>query len=180
MNPKLQHAILALIAIAALSAGVLLGQSQRGATPASTPASTPLADPVTQLTTLTLPDLNGKPQDFAQWKGKRWVVNFWATWCTPCREEMPMLAALATQNPDTVQVIGIGIDTPEAMRDFVKQTPVPYPLLVGGNDVIALTARLGNKAMALPYTVVLDASGTVRGQHLGKVTAAQLNILLGL
>lgn len=174
MKPLLQRALFILVAAAALVGGVWVGQHKNA--PQSAAASTP--DAAQKLASLTLPDLEGKAQSLGQWQGKKWVVNFWATWCTPCREEMPMLGKLAKEHKGKVQFIGIGIDTPEDMAKFARETPVPYPLLVGGNDIIELTAQLGNKAMALPFTVVLDERGTVTGQHMGRISEEQLQEML--
>ena len=175
MKPALQRALFVLVAAAALAGGVWVGQYKNAPQPAAAPAP----NAAQKLASLTLPDLEGKAQSFGQWQGKKWVVNFWATWCTPCREEMPMLAELARQHEGAVQFLGIGIDTPEEMAKFARETPVPYPLLVGGNDIIELTAQLGNTAMALPFTVVLDERGTVIGQRMGRISEAQLQALLG-
>ena len=174
MKPPLQRVLFVVVAVAALAGGVWVGQHNNA--PQSAAAATP--DAGQKLASLTLPDLEGKAQSLAQWQGKKWVVNFWATWCTPCREEMPMLAKLARQHEGAVQFLGIGIDTPEDMAKFARETPVPYPLLVGGNDIIELTAQLGNKATALPFTVVLDERGTVTGQHMGRISEAQLQEML--
>ncbi len=171
MSTTLQRTLFIVVALAALAGGVLVGQHKNTPSP-------PAANATQQLAALTLPDLEGKPQPLAQWRGKKWVVNFWATWCTPCREEMPMLASLAKQYGSEVQFIGIGIDEAAEMAKFARETPVPYPLLVGGNDIIELTSKLGNQAMALPFTVVLDESGKVLGQHMGKVSEEQIKGML--
>jgi len=171
MKPLVQNALLVAVALTALAAGALFKQHQ------NTPQAA-AADGPTRLQNLTLPDLEGTQQPLNQWRGKKWVVNFWATWCTPCREEMPMLGQLARAHEGQVQFIGIGIDTPEAMKKFIQETPVPYPLLTGGNEAIELSAALGNSAMALPFTVVLDEHGKLIGQHMGKVTEAQIEAML--
>lgn len=177
MKPMVQRALIGALALAALAAGVWVGQGKN--LPPIVAKATAVAPAAHEkLAALTLPDLAGTPQAMSQWRGKIWVVNFWATWCTPCREEMPMLAAASQRHEGRVQFLGIGIDSPEKMQAFLRETPVPYPLLVGGNEVIELTAELGNSAMALPYTLVLDANGMVRGQHLGKITEVQLEGLL--
>ena len=151
-------ATLAVVMLAALAAGVWVSQSQ------VPPAA------VTRLQALTLDALAGQPQPLSQWRGKVWVVNFWATWCAPCREEMPMLATLARKHEGSVQFLGIGLDAPEALRAFAREVSVPYPLLASHGGVLDLTAALGNQAMALPFTVVLDAHGYVVARHMGKVS----------
>ena len=165
-----------LVALLALAGGVMMGQ-RKAALPA--PAGVDLDAPK-KLEALALLDLEGRTQHLSQWNGKIRVVNFWATWCTPCREEMPMLAQLARELEGKVQFIGIGIDEAHDMREFIKKTPVSYPLLVGGAEVIPLTSELGNKSTALPFTVVIDASGRLRAYRGGKVTEEQVREMVGL
>jgi thiol-disulfide isomerase/thioredoxin len=102
---------------------------------------------------LTLPDLDGRQQAMAQWRGKMLVVNFWASWCAPCVEEMPAFSRLQRQYAaQGVQFVGIGIDEVENMRSFVKTMPVAYPLLAP----IRPPARcLACSIKGLPYTLVI-------------------------
>jgi len=125
---------------------------------------------------VTLVDLDGKPQPFAQWAGKVRVFNYWATWCPPCVEEMPMLSRLQSQYAAKgVQFVGIGMDEVDKMRTFVRQSPVSYPLLVGvtrPSDNPGLTVR------GMPYTVVVDRAGKVAFSLYGAVKEADLDPLL--
>jgi thiol-disulfide isomerase/thioredoxin len=129
---------------------------------------------------IVLPDAEGRQQALAQWRGKVLVVNFWATWCAPCREEMPQF--VATQSRDGakgVQFVGIAVDDPEKVRAFVKQVGLNYPALIGGYGAIELSRRLGNDLAALPFTIVLDRAGRVAHTQLGPLKPAKLNDLLG-
>ena len=117
-----------------------------------------------------LPDLDGRVQTLGQWRGKVLVVNYWATWCTPCRDEMPMFSALqARYAARGVQFVGIADDEADKVREFVRQTPVAYPLLIGAVDAFGITAELGNAAMALPFTIVLDRDGKLHAAALGRM-----------
>jgi thiol-disulfide isomerase/thioredoxin len=125
---------------------------------------------------VTLPDLDGKPQPFAQWEGKLRAINYWATWCPPCIEEMPMFSRLQERHAaQGVQFIGIGMDEVEKMQAFVKKTPVSYPLLVG---VTSPSDNPGLTVRGMPYTVVLDRAGKVVFSLYGGVKEADLEPLL--
>lgn len=124
---------------------------------------------------LRLPDLAGQQQDMAQWRGKVVIVNFWATWCAPCREEVPLFVAAKQQYADKpLEIVGIGIDHAAKLRDFAANYRVNYPILVAGSEAIEIMRELGNKAAALPYTVLLDRSGGVVGQRLGAFRKEEL------
>ncbi|OFZ96889.1 MAG: hypothetical protein A3H35_00865 [Betaproteobacteria bacterium RIFCSPLOWO2_02_FULL_62_17] len=131
---------------------------------------------IANLWTLPLQDLEGKSQPLTRWKGKILVVNFWATWCEPCRVEVPAL--VRTQDKyvaNGVQIVGISLDSASKVREFAKEFKVQYPLVIGSLDCIEITRKLGNKAAGLPYTVVLDANGVIKARHLGGISEAQLD-----
>ncbi|PKO46527.1 MAG: redoxin [Betaproteobacteria bacterium HGW-Betaproteobacteria-22] len=117
-----------------------------------------------------LVDSNDMTQDLKQYQGKIVVVNFWATWCPPCREEMPELSAFHDAYQDkNVTVLGIAVDDPAAVKEFLAATPVSYPVLIGEMEANALGDRLGNDKGILPYTVILNADGTIVSTHFGRV-----------
>ncbi len=139
----------------------------------------PQDEAVAELRGLTLPDAAGTAQNFAQWKGKVLVLNFWATWCEPCREEIPALVRIQQKFASNgVQIVGIGIDSPGKIREFSKEFQINYPLTVGGLDQIDLSRRLGNKIGGLPYTLILDRSGRLIKTKLGGISEAELEQLL--
>ena len=113
-------------------------------------------------------DLEGRTRRLLDWRGQVVVCNFWATWCAPCREEVPLLVAAKQQYaPNGLEVVGIGIDHVDKIRDFAANYRVNYPMLVAGSEAIEMMRGLGNRAGALPYTVLLDRSGGIAGQRLG-------------
>ena len=120
-----------------------------------------------------LPDMEGREVAFKTYLGKPLVVNFWATWCAPCVEEMPALNEMAQSMPE-IQFVGIGIDTVDKIRQFVAKVPVSYPLLVAGHGGIALLRELGNPAGGLPFTVMFDANGSMIDTILGQVQPTDL------
>jgi thiol-disulfide isomerase/thioredoxin len=124
---------------------------------------------------LTLSDLQGQPQSVGQWRGKILIVNYWATWCHPCREEMPGFSRLQTKYVDKgVQFVGISIDTPVKIIEFQEKTPVSYPLLIGDIGVMESSAELGNTRQALPFTAVFDRNGKLHSTKLGRFSETAL------
>ena len=125
---------------------------------------------------LTLPDLDGRPQALAQWRGKVLVVNYWASWCAPCVEEMPTLSRLQREYAMRgVQFVGIGVDEADNLRKFLKATPVAYPVLVGD---VAGTQTPGLQIRGLPYTLVIDRDGRIAAGRLGRIDEATLDPIL--
>jgi thiol-disulfide isomerase/thioredoxin len=126
-----------------------------------------------------LPDATGTKVSVSRWDDRVMVINFWATWCIPCRDEVPILirvqAELGTRG---VQVLGIALDEPERAEAFMADLGTNYPSLYGQQDAIELGKALGNVAGVLPYTVVLDRSGVIRDTHFGIVDESQLRALL--
>ncbi|TAL90130.1 MAG: TlpA family protein disulfide reductase [Candidimonas sp.] len=120
----------------------------------------------------TFPDPEGVAHPMSTWLGKPLIVNFWASWCPPCVKEMPDLDALHKKYP-TVQFLGVGVDTASNIRNFIRKTPVSYPLLVAGHDGIQLMRDLGNQVGGLPFTVVFNAKGQEINRVLGQIKPAE-------
>ncbi|MEO8101412.1 MAG: TlpA disulfide reductase family protein [Betaproteobacteria bacterium] len=116
-------------------------------------------------------DIEGKSQELGQWQHQLLIINFWATWCAPCKAEMPMLAKLQeAHGMHGVQIVGIAVDSRENVDKFAKQTPMGYPLLPDETGAIEFSKRLGNRLGLLPYTVVIAPGGNVIFSHVGIVT----------
>lgn len=136
------------------------------------PAPTSAAD---ILFAQSLPDVTGKTQTLQQWKGKILLVNFWATWCPPCIEEMPELTALQTELAGkNVQIIGIGVDSSDNIHQFASKYKITYPLYIAGMGSVELSRQLGNQAGGLPYTLLISPDGQVRKTFLGRLNIAKL------
>ena len=113
-------------------------------------------------------DVDGQQRNISEWQGKTLVLNFWATWCTPCREEIPAFVELQEQyGNDGLQFIGIALQEAEEIRDFLQEFNVNYPSLVGSADAIKVAKQLGNDIGALPYTVFIHHDGTISFTHRG-------------
>lgn len=119
-------------------------------------------------------DIAGKTQTLSQWRGKLLVINFWATWCAPCREEMPELDALQKAHADQLTVLGISLDDLAKTQAYAQQSPVSYPLLAADVEGMALSASLGNIKSVVPYTVIIDSDGKILRSYFGRVSEALL------
>jgi thiol-disulfide isomerase/thioredoxin len=136
-------------------------------------------DAAAALRELSLADLQGRQQALAQWRGKVLVVNFWATWCQPCREEIPGLLRIEREQAGkNLQMVGIAVDNADNVKQFAQQFKIDYPLLVGGLDVLEISRRLGNRAGGLPFTVVMDSGGNLVKTHLGQISEKDLGQVL--
>lgn len=128
-----------------------------------------------QFLTQSMPDADGKEQPMSQWTGKNLVLNFWATWCAPCVDEMPELSALQKElSAQSIQIIGIGIDSPSNIAEFSKKYNIAYPLYVAGMTGTELSRRFGNQAGGLPFTVIIGSDGSVKKTYIGRLNIGQL------
>jgi thiol-disulfide isomerase/thioredoxin len=119
-------------------------------------------------------DTEGNKVHLNKFKGKWLVLNFWATWCEPCREEIPELNQFAKDNKD-ITLIGIAVDDMEAIKKFQKDTPIEYLSLVSNMDGVRLSQSLGNIKGVLPFTVVINSSGDTIKSFYGKIKILELN-----
>jgi thiol-disulfide isomerase/thioredoxin len=115
----------------------------------------------------SLRDPAGRPHKLGDYAGKVLVLNFWATWCAPCRAEMPAFDRVQGRLGAQAQILGLTSDEPARVARFADEVPVSYPLLVGGPEVDALAVALGNRDRVLPFTIILDPRGRVFAQHVG-------------
>lgn len=160
--------LFSLIAILFAGLGVVIGQRHTEPAPAAPSA-------VNTLLSQAMKDASGETHPLAQWKGRPLVVNFWATWCAPCVEEMPELAELQAEiAPQGIQILGIGIDTPSNIAEFTSKYKIGYPLYVGGAQGTELSRQLGNKAGGLPFTVLIGRDGEVKKTYLGRLKMDEL------
>lgn len=119
---------------------------------------------------------SGESLSMTALQGRPLVINFWATWCAPCVEEMPIIDDFFRQNESKGwQVLGLAIDQPSRVRQFLSQFPVSYKIGLAGMNGTEVSKMLGNEAGGLPFTVVLDANGTLIQRKLGKLTPEEVN-----
>lgn len=122
----------------------------------------------------SLRDSQGKLVALSDLRGRKVLINFWATWCAPCVHEMPLLDALASDLADELVVLGVAEDDPEAVQQFLRNHPVGYPILHSSSPFVGLSAQFGNTRNVLPYSVLVDAGGTVVRSKAGMFEEPEL------
>ncbi len=167
--------LIVLIALAfAVWEGIAIYRSLNYWKPAEPETNTPKAA-ISPILELSLQDMEQKPQPLRQWQGRVLVINFWAAWCEPCKDEMPMLKKMqAAWPPDKVRFVGIGIDERQALLAFLKQQPMNYPMLIGTQDTLDLTGPYGNVQGGIPFTLVFDRSSHIVLKKLGRINEPEL------
>ena len=127
----------------------------------------------------TINNPEGKPQGLKQFQNKILVLNFWATWCEPCREEMPELSNFYTNNQSkNLVVVGIAIDEEKAVKSYLKKTKVTYPILVDEDKGVTVSKDLGNHDGILPYTVIINPQGVIQKTIPGRIHQDQLDAII--
>ncbi len=171
----------AIIAVGAALIGAAAGLAWRTLDQPPAPMPPAPATAIEQLDTLpdfSYPDSDGRVRHSDEFATKVLILNFWATWCPPCRQEIPLFVALQQELGAQVQFVGIAIDDAEPVLEFAAGHAVNYPLLLGDSGAIALSRQLGNRAEGLPFTVVAKPGGEVVMRHTGELRRDQLEPLL--
>jgi thiol-disulfide isomerase/thioredoxin len=170
------------VAAIAVAAGFLVYRYVMPQTPA--PAAEPVAAaddavPAT-LPDFTLGDLTGKPTSIRSWPGKSLIVNFWATWCGPCRREIPLLRELQKQHAaEGFQIVGVAVDIREDVVKYAQEIGIDYPVLIGEQDGLDAVNKFGQGSIGFPFTVFTDNQGRIVLFHLGEIRKEQADVLFG-
>jgi thiol-disulfide isomerase/thioredoxin len=175
--PAAEPATVTAPAASATAAGTEAGTAAgTAAAAAATERTVPEMRPV-----FTLKDVDGKPRSITEWDGKSLMVNFWATWCAPCRREIPLLNALHAEfAPQGVEVLGIAVDFVEDVAKYMKETPIGYSILVGEQDGLDAAAAFGVDSMAFPFTIFVDARGRILTIHMGEIHEPEARAILAV
>ena len=169
--------VVAVIAAGLLSlAGLAMWIGQSGAPPAKL---SELDVSAGTIYTSSFADTGGKQQSLGQWQHKLLIINFWATWCGPCKEEMPIFAKLQKKyGANGLQIIGIAADLPSNVVNFDKKLNVGYPLLPDEARAIEFSKRLGNRLGLLPHTVIVQPGGEVLKSQLGVINEVEFEAFI--
>jgi thiol-disulfide isomerase/thioredoxin len=132
-----------------------------------------------RLPDFALSDLSGKSTSIAAWNGKSLVINFWATWCAPCRREIPLLKSLSADWAGRdLTVVGIAVDYADKVRQFAAQFKIDYPVLIGEQDAMDVAAKFGMDSPAFPFTVFTDRRGEIVALFVGELHRSQADFIL--
>ena len=129
----------------------------------------------------SLPDLDGNVRKLSEWNGKARLVNFWATWCAPCRREIPLLKSTQEAHAgNNLQIIGIAVDSLEPVQVYAEETNFNYPILVGQEDAMAAAEASGLDFIGMPFTMVIAPGGELLKTHIGEIVEAHIEIILSV
>ena len=121
-----------------------------------------------------LTDIDGVERNFSEWQGKNRLLNFWATWCAPCRREIPLLKAFQEEHDEGFQIIGIAVDFPEQVAAYAETAEFNYPILVGQEDAMAVAETSGVEFIGMPFTMIVAADGELINTHVGEIMDVHL------
>ncbi len=128
-----------------------------------------------------LENIEGETISIVEFRGEKTLINFWATWCRPCRKEMPMLnGVFLSQDPSDFSVVGIAIDKPEKVKQFVAELGIDFPIMVGQSEAYDVMKDLGNEALTLPYTILIDEEGEVVWSKNTELKHSDMDEVLGI
>ena len=122
----------------------------------------------------SLADLEGNAREMSEWSGKHRLLNFWATWCAPCRREIPLLKAFQQAHDDRYQVIGIAVDFLEPVQAYAEEIDFNYPVLIGQEDAMAVAETSGVEFIGMPFTMIVSADGELLNAHFGEILESDL------
>ena len=141
-------------------------------------APPPLRPVPTTMPDLELPDLSGKARSLRSFGGRPLIINFWATWCAPCRREIPLLRELRQRyRADQLEIVGIAVDFSSAVQEYLRYTPIDYPLLVGEQQGLAAAEQFGMEPV-LPFSVFADTQGRIVAVKVGELHREEADFIL--
>ena len=178
--------ITAAVAAAAVAAGIAVYLSRStpptpgpGTGPSEPVAAAPPSQLAATLPAFQLADRDGALRSLQDWPDKALIVNFWATWCAPCRREIPLLERLQRDHgPEGFQVVGVAVDFRDKVLAYADEMKIDYPLLIGEQEALDAASAFGVEAVGLPFTVFSDRRGRIVTAHLGELTAAEADLIL--
>jgi thiol-disulfide isomerase/thioredoxin len=187
LSPAGRTLLVLALAVAAGVGAYFATRAQVAVPPPAAPDAAPASPPPVAVVIpdlrpeVTLADRDGKLRSLSEWNGRPQVINFWATWCAPCRREIPMLNALAKDGawPD-IALVGIAIDFREDVLRYLDTNPVDYPVLIGEEDGLDASRKFGMQSLGLPFTAFVDRQGRIVTIHLGELKRPQADVILSV
>lgn len=169
---------LVMLALGAAAGGYFLAREQREPAP---PPPAPAARTIPETRPeFTLADTAGMPRSITEWDGQALMINLWATWCAPCRREIPLLNSLRTQyGPRGFEIIGVAVDFREDVLEYMQSTPIDYPVLIGEQDGLDVVKAFGLESTGFPVTIFTDRAGRIVTIHVGELHQAEADAILG-
>lgn len=176
------------VALLALMAGALFYAARIPVQEAQPPTAeqpniqdTPVTLEVVDYPEFSLPDVDGVERQFSEWDGKNRILNFWATWCGPCKREIPVLKAFQDeQQYNGFQVIGIAVDFPEEVAHYAEAAEFNYPILVGEQDAMDIAESSGIEFVGLPFTMFVAADGEYLNAYIGELHQEHLDKIVDI
>ena len=172
------------VALLALMAGALFYAAQAPIKVADTPvnesdtAPAGASDAAAGRVTFALNDMDGVKRDFSEYAGSHSLINFWATWCEPCRREIPLLKDFhARQDEHGIQVLGLAFDVPEEVAFYAEAAEFNYPIFVGEQDVMAVAETSGVDVIGLPFTMIVHRDGELLSAVMGEIHQEELDVI---
>lgn len=185
MNKNVAVAIALVVVFIAGVAGYLVTTGTREApesvAPAPSEAPSPALTKAAATVEFSLNDIDGNMRSLSDWQGKARLVNFWATWCAPCRREIPLLKQTQEDHAkDNIQIIGIAVDFPEQVQAYAEEAQFNYPILVGQEDAMAAAEASGIDFIGMPFTMIVAPSGELLKTHIGEIVESHIDKILGV
>ena len=194
MKPAVLGAIVVAAGLAGAAAYVMFGReapapapvvassgTSQDAAAATAPAGAEAAETrlVERVPEFQLADREGQMRSLADWQGQSLIINFWATWCAPCRREIPLLQQIARDHRDEgFEVIGIAVDFRDKVLAYADEMKIDYPLLIGEQEALDAAAAFGIESIGFPFTVFTDAQGRIVAAHMGELHAPEAEVIL--
>ena len=162
---KSQNVLIIVFGIIALAGGIYVKQ----------PSLFGFQKPSSPLIEFSLPDLSGKIRESKEWQGKILIINFWATWCPPCLKEIPDFIKIQEKHKNNnLQFVGIAIDNKESVINYLKTININYSILIGNDEAIALSHKMGNIVNAVPFTVIVNTEGAIIHRQPGELSREKI------
>jgi thiol-disulfide isomerase/thioredoxin len=156
----------------------LAGEAAHDSPTASSGEEPPKPTIPERVPTLELPGLDGKTHAFGEWQGRPLLINFWATWCEPCRREVPLLRTLKREHAtERLEIVGVAIDSADAVHQFIGRLGIDYPVLVGEKDGLAAVTAFGMDTV-LPFSVFADPGGRIVTVKVGELHRDEADLIL--